>query len=125
MLGEAQQHDRLEHHRAVAQVGAVGEAELAVGQDPWRAARRERARRLRLARELIRGREAPTGERRQALALAQQLLTYLKLADLPVGMVINFEVERLFDGVKRVINPRWNGSEGWPFDCRRRRPAVM
>ena len=37
-----------------------------------------------------------------------QLLTYLKLADLPVGLVINFEVERLVAGVKRVINPRWN-----------------
>ena len=36
-----------------------------------------------------------------------QLLTYLKLMDLPVGLVINFEVERLVDGVKRVINPHW------------------
>jgi len=40
-----------------------------------------------------------------------QLLTYLKLADLPVGLVINFEVERLVDGVKRVINPRWSGAK--------------
>jgi len=39
-----------------------------------------------------------------------QLLTYLRLADLPVGLVINFEVERLVDGVKRVINPRWSGA---------------
>jgi GxxExxY protein len=41
-----------------------------------------------------------------------QLLTYLRLADLPVGLVINFEVERLVDGVKRVINPRWSGATG-------------
>jgi GxxExxY protein len=34
-----------------------------------------------------------------------QLLTYLKLTGLPVGLVINFNVERLVDGVKRVINP--------------------
>ena len=33
-----------------------------------------------------------------------QLLTYLRLMDLPVGLVINFQVERLVDGVKRVIN---------------------
>ena len=37
-----------------------------------------------------------------------QLLTYLKLMELPVGLVINFQVERLVDGVKRVINPHWN-----------------
>ena len=34
-----------------------------------------------------------------------QLLTYLKLTGLPVGLLINFNVERLVDGVKRVINP--------------------
>ena len=37
-----------------------------------------------------------------------QLLTYLKLAGLPVGLVINFNVDRLVNGVKRVINPHWN-----------------
>jgi GxxExxY protein len=40
-----------------------------------------------------------------------QLLTYLRLADVPVGLVVNFEVERLVDGVKRVINPRWSGAK--------------
>ena len=35
-----------------------------------------------------------------------QLLTYLKLTGVPVGLVINFNVERLVNGVKRVINPR-------------------
>jgi GxxExxY protein len=37
-----------------------------------------------------------------------QLLTYLKLANLPVGLVINFNVDQLIKGVKRVINPRWS-----------------
>ena len=36
-----------------------------------------------------------------------QVLTYLFLAELPVGLVINFNVARLVDGVKRVINPRY------------------
>ena len=40
-----------------------------------------------------------------------QLLTYLKLARLPVGLVINFQVDRLVKGVKRVINPGWNEAE--------------
>ena len=33
-----------------------------------------------------------------------QLLTYLQLTGLPVGLVINFNVDRLVKGVKRVIN---------------------
>lgn len=35
-----------------------------------------------------------------------QLLTYLKLTGLPVGLLINFNVPKLVSGVKRVINPR-------------------
>ena len=35
-----------------------------------------------------------------------QLLTYLKLTGLPVGLLINFNVPKLVNGVKRVINPR-------------------
>ena len=34
-----------------------------------------------------------------------QLLTYLRLTRLPVGLLINFNVPVLKDGVKRVINP--------------------
>ena len=34
-----------------------------------------------------------------------QLLTYLKLTGLPVGLLINFNVPKLTSGVKRVINP--------------------
>jgi GxxExxY protein len=34
-----------------------------------------------------------------------QLLTYLRLTDCPLGLVINFNVPVLKDGVKRVLNP--------------------
>ena len=37
-----------------------------------------------------------------------QLLTYLHLTGLPVGLLINFNVPKLADGVRRVINPRTN-----------------
>ncbi|PYR93078.1 MAG: GxxExxY protein [Acidobacteria bacterium] len=36
----------------------------------------------------------------------RQVLTQLKLANLPVGLLINFNVVRLVDGVKRVVNPK-------------------
>jgi GxxExxY protein len=35
-----------------------------------------------------------------------QVLTYLKIAECPAGLLINFNVPRLMDGVKRLINPR-------------------
>jgi iron complex transport system substrate-binding protein len=35
---------------------------------------------------------------------ATQLLTYLRLANLPLGLVINFGMPKLMDGVKRVVN---------------------
>ena len=35
---------------------------------------------------------------------AKQLLTYLRLAKLPLGLVINFGMPKLMDGVKRVVN---------------------
>lgn len=35
---------------------------------------------------------------------AKQLLTYLRLAQLPLGLVINFGMPRLMDGVKRLVN---------------------
>jgi GxxExxY protein len=35
-----------------------------------------------------------------------QLLTYLRLANCPVGLLINFNVPRLMDGVHRKVNPR-------------------
>ena len=33
-----------------------------------------------------------------------KLLTYLRLCDLQIGLIINFHVERLIDGVSRVVN---------------------
>lgn len=35
----------------------------------------------------------------------RQVLTQLRLSGLPVGLLINFDVVRLVDGIKRVINP--------------------
>ena len=35
-----------------------------------------------------------------------QLLTYLRLSGQPAGLLINFNVPKLIDGVKRVINPK-------------------
>ena len=35
-----------------------------------------------------------------------QVLTYLKLTGLPVGLLINFNVPKLVSGVRRVINPK-------------------
>lgn len=40
---------------------------------------------------------------------AMQLLTYLKLADKKLGLLINFNKPRVIDGVKRIINN--NGEE--------------
>jgi GxxExxY protein len=34
-----------------------------------------------------------------------QLVTYLKLTGLPVGLLMNFNVELLRDGVRRVVRP--------------------
>jgi GxxExxY protein len=36
---------------------------------------------------------------------AAQMLTYLKLLKKPVGLIINFNVPVLKDGIKRVVNP--------------------
>jgi len=33
-----------------------------------------------------------------------QVLTYLRLANLPVGLLINFNVELLKDGIRRFVN---------------------
>ena len=34
-----------------------------------------------------------------------QLLSYMKLMNIPVGLLINFNVERLVDGVSRLVLP--------------------
>ena len=35
-----------------------------------------------------------------------QVLTYLQVTGMPAGLLINFNVPRLMDGVKRLINPK-------------------
>ena len=35
-----------------------------------------------------------------------QVLTYMRLTGCPAGLLINFNVAKLVDGVKRLINPR-------------------
>ena len=37
-----------------------------------------------------------------------QLLSYMKLLDVPVGLIINFNSEKLTDGVSRLILPGAN-----------------
>ena len=37
-----------------------------------------------------------------------QMLSYMKILDVPVGLLINFNVGRLVDGVHRAILPRSN-----------------
>jgi GxxExxY protein len=39
-----------------------------------------------------------------------QLLTYMSLTECPAGLLINFNVRRLVDGVRRMINPRVGSS---------------
>jgi hypothetical protein len=40
------------------------------------------------------------------LAHSSQVLTYMRLTSCPAGLLINFNVFRLIDGVKRLINPQ-------------------
>jgi GxxExxY protein len=37
-----------------------------------------------------------------------QLLSYMKLLDIPLGLIINFNVQKLTDGVSRLILPGAN-----------------
>jgi GxxExxY protein len=39
-----------------------------------------------------------------------QVLTYLRLTGCPLGLLINFNVPKLIDGVKRLINTRADAS---------------
>lgn len=36
-----------------------------------------------------------------------QLLSYLRAADKPLGLLLNFNVPRLSEGIRRVFNERW------------------
>ncbi len=37
-----------------------------------------------------------------------QTLGYLRAADLPLGLLLNFNATRMTDGIKRVLNTRWS-----------------
>jgi len=50
-----------------------------------------------------------------------QVLTYLRLTRCPVGLLINFNVPRLMDGVKRLINAGGNRGNGGNGTTQRRR----
>jgi len=39
------------------------------------------------------------------------VLTYVRLLGCPGGLLINFNVPKLIDGVKRLMNPRADGGE--------------
>jgi GxxExxY protein len=41
-----------------------------------------------------------------------QLLTYLRLANKPLGLLLNFNVVHMKDGIKRVVNNRYQQSLG-------------
>lgn len=41
-----------------------------------------------------------------------QLLTYLRLANLPLGLLLNFNVVHMKDGIKRILNNRYQHSIG-------------
>ena len=47
-----------------------------------------------------------------------QVLTYLRLTGCPAGLLINFNVPRLTDGVRRLLNPKREGSERTEQTCR-------
>jgi GxxExxY protein len=47
--------------------------------------------------------EVKSLERVDAIHVAQ-LLTYLKLTGCPIGLLLNFKVERLIEGIRRIIN---------------------
>ena len=41
-----------------------------------------------------------------------QLLTYLRLANLPLGLLLNFNVIHMKDGIKRILNNRYQRALG-------------
>ena len=54
----------------------------------------------------------------------KQLVSYLKLTKLPLGLLINFNVNLLRDGITRLINlPRLETTSDDPSDEPREQPA--
>ena len=50
---------------------------------------------------------------RPAAIHARQLLTYLRVMNLPIGLLINFGQYRLMDGVQRIINNQAPEDQVW------------
>ena len=46
---------------------------------------------------------------RMALVHGKQLLTYLRLMNLPLGLLMNFGAETFREGIKRIVNNHNNG----------------
>ena len=46
-----------------------------------------------------------------------QILTYMRLTGSPAGLLINFNVAKLIDGVKRLMNPTWPNAVGGAVNC--------
>ena len=58
----------------------------------------------------VRGEDKSTASPAEAKAIQEilpihkaQLLSYMRLLDVPLGLVLNFNVERVTDGIARVI----------------------
>ena len=41
----------------------------------------------------------------------KQVLTYLRLLDLPVGLLLNFGAATMKEGIRRIVNNRWPASD--------------
>jgi len=46
-----------------------------------------------------------------------QVLTYLKMTDLKLGLLLNFKVDVMRNGIKRIVNKLWNFSAFPPRLC--------
>ena len=119
MLGKAEQHDRLEHHRLVAEVGAERAAELPVRLDLGRPGARERACCLGLAGAILAeaslsflglGVQPPTPSwgamltsGRRYLGLANHLAIFPGAAIMLAVMGLNF----LGDGLIDALDPKY------------------
>ena len=44
------------------------------------------------------------------------MLTYLRLLDLPVGLLLNFGAATMKEGIRRIVNNRWPRSDYMEVD---------
>lgn len=54
---------------------------------------------------------------------SKQVLTYLRLLDLPLGFLINFGAWRAADGIRRIVNYQSTRADELHFQPRRLRPS--